>query len=224
MTIPTTNLLLIRHGLTDYVTVHRMAGWRPGVHLNDEGRAQAAALARRLAGVELAAVYSSPLDRALETAKPLAEARGLAIQIRPDLGELHPGDWTGLTVHEMEKEDLWPVIQAYPSGARLPGGETFLGCQARMVAALDAIRVAHPGQTVAVVSHADPIKMAVAHYLGSPLDLFRRLSISPASVTALAFERLTPRLLCLNHTEKMVVLSEAKNLEAKNLTPHSQEH
>ena len=197
----TTNLLLIRHGLTDYVTAHRMPGWRAGIHLNDEGRAQAAALARRLADVELAAVYSSPLERARETAGPLAEARGLSVDIRRDLGDLHPGDWTGRLLEELEKEDLWPIIQSYPSGARLPGGESFQGCQARMVAELEAIRNAHPGQTVAVVSHADPIKMAVAYYLGMALDLFQRLSISPASVTALTFHGLGPRLVCLNHTE-----------------------
>ncbi len=201
MTATTTNLLLIRHGLTDYTTVHRMPGWTLGIHLNDEGRAQAAALARRLAGVKLAAIYASPLERAVETAGPLAEARGLTIQVRRDLGELHPGDWTGRTAKELEGEELWPIIHAYPSGVRLPGGESFLGCQARLVAGLDAIRSAHPGQTVAVVSHADPIKLAVAYYLGLPLDLFQRLSISPASVTVVAFQRMGPRLVCLNYAE-----------------------
>lgn len=205
MTVPATNLLLIRHGLTDYVTVHRMAGWRPGVHLNDQGRAQAAALARLLADVKLAAVYSSPLDRAVETATPLAGPRGLPVETRPGLGELHPGDWTGRTVQEMEKEDLWQLVQAHPSGVRLPGGESFLECQSRTVAELDRIRHAHPGGTVAVVFHADPIRMAVAYYLGLPLDLFRRLLISPASVTALAFHRLAPHLLCLNYTPTPVV-------------------
>ena len=225
-TTETTHLLLIRHGLTDYVTAHRMPGWRPGIHLNDEGRAQAAALARRLAEVKLAAVYSSPLERALETAAPLAEARGLAIEVRPDLGDLHPGDWTGRTVKELENEELWPIIQAYPSGARLPGGESFQQCQARFVAELDAIRSAHPGQTIAVVSHADPIKMVVAYYLGLPLDLFQRLSVSPASLTALAFQRFGPRLLCLNYTEPLVFHADpllgmpcraARGCDAKNL-------
>ena len=207
MTTATTNLLLIRHGLTDYVTVHRMAGWTPGVHLNDQGRAQAAALAQLLAGVNLAALYSSPLDRAVETARPLAETHNLPVQIRPGLGELHPGDYTGRTVQELEKDDLWPLVQAYPSGVRLPGGESFLECQARTVAELDRIRSAHPGHTVAVVSHADPIKMAVSYYLGLPLDLFRRLMINPASLTALAFRRLGPQLLCLNYTTPLIALS-----------------
>ena len=237
----TTNLLLIRHGLTDYVTAHRTPGWLPGIHLNDEGRAQAAALAQQMAGLPqaLAAVYSSPLERALETAGPLAGAHGLTIQVRRTLGDLHPGDWTGRTVKELEKERLWPIIQAYPSGTRLPGGESFQACQARVVAELDAIRAAHPGQTVAVVSHADPIKMAVAYYLGLPLDLFRRLSISPASVTALAFRPFGPQLFCLNHTGPLVIPpvlrstasfavaagpgSEARNLEAKDDAGDTQE-
>ena len=201
----TTILLLIRHGLTNYTTVHRLPGWTHGIHLNDEGRAQAKALARRLAGVQLAAIYSSPLERAVETAGPLAEAHGLAIEVRRDLGELHPGDWTGRTVEELEKEELWPLLRVYPSGTRLPAGETFLGCQARMVAGLDAIRCAHPGQTIAVVSHADPLKLAVAYYLGLPLDLFQRLATSPASVTVMTFGRLGPQLVCLNNTDPLVI-------------------
>ena len=219
----TTNLLLIRHGFTDYVAAHRMPGWQRGIHLNDEGRAQAAALARQLAGVELAAVYSSPLERALETATPLAEARGLTVQVRWDLGDLHPGDWTGRRVNELEHEELWPIIQAYPSGVRLPGGESFQGCQARIVAELDAIRTAHPGQTVAVVSHADPIKVAVAYYVGVPLDLFQRLSISPASVTALAFQRLGPRLVCLNYTDPLVIEDPHQGMQEAKQVADTQE-
>jgi probable phosphoglycerate mutase len=93
------------------------------------------------------------------------------------------------------------VVQVYPGGARFPGGESLREVQARMVAELDAIRDAHPGQTVATISHSDPIKLAVAHYTGLSLDLFQRLTISPASVTAFAFTRFGPRLICLNHTD-----------------------
>lgn len=191
------NLLLIRHGLNDWVG-QRLAGWTPGVHLNDEGRAQAAALAERLAVVPLAAIYSSPLERTLETAQPLAKARGLTVQVRDGLGEARCGDWTGRTLKELKNEELWPVIQLYPSGARFPGGESLREVQARMVAELDAIRDSHPDQTVAVVSHSDPIRLAVAHYAGLALDLFQRLTISPASVTAFAFTHFGPRLLCMN--------------------------
>jgi probable phosphomutase (TIGR03848 family) len=196
------NLLLIRHAQNDWVG-ERLAGWTPGIHLNEDGHAQAAALARRLAGVPLAAVYSSPLERTLETARPLAEAQGLTLQVRERLGETHYGDWTGRSLKELREESLWPVIQVYPAGARFPGGESMREVQARMVAELDAIRAEHPGQTVAAVSHSDPIKMAAAYYAGLPLDLFQRLTINPASVTALAFTRFGPRLICLNHTESL---------------------
>jgi probable phosphomutase (TIGR03848 family) len=196
------NLLLIRHALTDWVG-ERLAGWTPGVHLNDVGHAQAAALARRLTEVPLAVIYSSPLERTLETAQPLAAAHGLTVQVREKLGETQCGNWTGRSLKEVKEEELWPVIQVYPGGARFPGGESFAEIQARMVADLDAIRDAHPGQTVAVVSHADPIKMAVAHYTGLALDLFQRLTISPASVTALTFTRFGPRLICMNYVDPL---------------------
>lgn len=195
-----TSLLLIRHATNDWVG-KRLAGWTPGVHLNQEGVDQAATLAERLSDVSLAAIYSSPLARTMETAQPLARARGLTVQIRQRLGEAQFGDWTGRSLEELKDEDLWPIIQVYPGGARFPGGESFQQIQARMVAEIDAIRDAHPGQTVAVISHSDPIKMAVAYYAGLPLDLFQRLTIGPASVTAFAFTRFGPRLLCLNHSE-----------------------
>lgn len=196
------SLLLIRHATNDWVG-KRLAGWTPGVHLNEEGVLQAATLAQRLADVSLAAIYSSPLERTLETAQPLAQAQGLTVQIRHSLGETQYGDWTGRSLEDLKDEDLWPVVQVYPGGARFPGGESLQQVQARMVAEIDAIRDAHPEQTVAVISHSDPIKMAVAYYTGLPLDLFQRLTISPASVTAFAFTRFGPRLLCLNHSESL---------------------
>jgi probable phosphoglycerate mutase len=196
------NLLLIRHATNDWVG-ERLAGWTPGVHLNKEGRAQAAALAQRLADAPLAAIYSSPLDRTVETAQPLAEVHDLRVQVCEGLGETRYGLWTGRALQELKEEELWPVVQVYPGGARFPEGESLRQTQARMVAELDAIRDSHPEQTVAVVSHSDPIKMAVAHYLGLPLDLFQRLVITPASVTAFAFTRFGPRLLMLNHVESL---------------------
>jgi len=196
------NLLLIRHARTDWVG-ERLAGWTSGVHLNDEGRVQVAALVHRLTEVPLAAIYSSPLERTLETACPLAEAHGLTVQVCERLGETQYGDWTGRPLKELRDEELWPVIQVYPEGARFPGGESLTEVQARIVAQLDTIRDAHPGQAVAVVSHADPIKMAVAHYTGLALDLFQRLTISPASMTALTFTRFGPRLICMNYVDPL---------------------
>lgn len=196
------NLLLIRHATNDWVG-KRLAGWTPDVHLNDEGQDQAAALARRLAQVPLAAIYSSPLERTLETAQPLAHAQGLSVQVREGLGETQYGDWTGRALSELKDEKLWPVVQVYPGGARFPGGESMREVQARIVAELDAIRDAHPDQTVAIVSHSDPIKMAAAHYTGLALDLFQRLTISPASITAFVFTQFGPRLICLNYTDAL---------------------
>jgi probable phosphoglycerate mutase len=196
------NLLLIRHAINDWVG-KRLAGWTAGVHLNEEGRAQAENLAHMLAKVPLAAVYSSPLERTLETATPVAQTHGLSVEIREGLGETRYGDWNGRTLKELREEKLWPVIQVYPGGARFPGGESLRETQARLVAELDAIRDAHPDETVAVFSHSDPIKLAIAHYLGLPLDLFQRLTISPASVTAFSFMRYGPRLICMNRTASL---------------------
>ncbi len=195
-------LLLIRHAVNDWVG-KRLAGWTPGVHLNDEGRAQVSDLVQRLAEVPFAAIYCSPLERTMETAQPLADAHGLTVQVREGLGETRYGDWTGRKLEDLKEEKLWPVIQVYPGGARFPNGESLHEVQVRMVAELDAIRHAHPGQTVAVISHSDPIKLAAAHYAGLPMDLFQRLTISPASVTAFAFSRFGPRLICLNHTGQL---------------------
>lgn len=196
------NLLLIRHAQNDWVG-KKLAGWTPNIHLNEQGRAQADALAHRLAKVPLAAIYSSPLERTLETAGPLAGAHGLPVQVRESLGETRFGEWTGRSLEALKEEELWPVIQVYPGGARFPGGESMWEVQARLVAELDAIRDAHREQTVAVISHSDPIKMATAYYLGLPLDLFQRLVISPASITAFAFGRFGPQLVVMNHVEAL---------------------
>lgn len=212
------HMLLIRHGMNDWVG-DRLAGWTPAVHLNDVGRAQAAALAQRLTEVPLAALYSSPLERALETAQPLASAHNLTVQAREGLGETRYGEWTGRALKELKEEDLWPVVQSYPGGARFPGGESLREVQARMVAELDAIRDAHPGQIVAVVSHSDPITMAVAHYAGLPLDLYQRLTISPASATALTFTRFGPRLVFLNYTESFPSFKLEEQKENKEQVP-----
>ncbi|HID61511.1 MAG TPA: MSMEG_4193 family putative phosphomutase [Anaerolineae bacterium] len=200
----TTQLLLIRHGLTDWVG-RRLPGWMPGIHLSEEGRQQAEALARRLASLPIEAIYASPLERAVETAEAIAAPHGLSVQLRENLGEVRIGEWTGRTIKELAEEE-WLTIQFYPSGMNIPGGETMPEMQARVVAELDAIRKAHPGATVAVVSHADVIKAAVAHYVGLHLDLFQRLVVYPASLTAFQFSRFTPRLVLFNDSGTIDVL------------------
>jgi probable phosphoglycerate mutase len=191
-------ILLLRHGTNDYVKAHRLAGRTPGVNLNDEGTAQAAALAERLASMPIAAMYSSPLERARETAAPAAARHGLAVQLLDGVKETDCGDWTGQLLDDLSKLDLWRQVQGCPSLFRFPGGESFAEIQARVVAALDIVRLAHPGQTVAIFSHADPIKLAVAFYTGMPLDQFQRLEVSPASITELEFAPCRPRLVRLN--------------------------
>jgi probable phosphomutase (TIGR03848 family) len=193
-----TRILLIRHGLNDYVREHRLAGRTPGVHLNAEGLAQAAALAERLGAVALAAIYSSPLERACETAAPVAGRRGLTVQPLDGVLETDCGAWTGQLLDELSKDDLWRQVQGCPSIFRFPGGESFAGIQARVVAAVEGVRLTHPEQTVAIFSHADPIKLAVAFYLGTPLDLFQRIEVAPASITELVFDPCRPRLARLN--------------------------
>ena len=195
----TTRLLLIRHGINDFVVSHRMAGWLPGVHLNQQGCEQVAALGRRLSETPIAAIYSSPLERTLETAEAIRGARPLSVTSLDEIGETHCGEWTGQYVNDALRETaLWHEIQRFPSGARFPGGESIFEMQARMVAAIERLRAAHSGETFVVVSHADPIRVAIAHYLGLHLDLFHRIIVDPASITELEFNAVRPQLVRCN--------------------------
>jgi probable phosphoglycerate mutase len=195
-----TTLLIIRHATNDSLKEQVLVGRLPGVHLNEEGHAQARALSERLAEEDLKAVYSSPMERAQETAQPLAARHGLELQIHPGLNETDCGRWAGQPLERLRRRRLWRPLWMYPSGTRLPGGESAWDVQTRMVEALEEIRTAHAEETVAVVSHADPIRMVVAHYVGLSLDLFRRLMVAPASLTVLVLGGLMPRLVCLNDT------------------------
>ena len=192
-----TTFLLIRHGLNDLVD-KAIAGWMPGVHLNAAGQAQAAQLAERLAQAPIAALYSSPLERARETAAPLAERLGLEIRTCEDFGEIRFGDWTGKELKELAADPHWQQFNALRSLTRAPGGETMLEVQARTVRALEALRQQHPNEMVAVVSHGDPIKSALLYLLGLPMDFYSRFDISPASVSVVTVDEYHPRLLRLN--------------------------
>jgi probable phosphoglycerate mutase len=191
-------LLLLRHAVTEH-TGAVLSGWTPGLHLSEQGREQAGALAGRLGPVPVDAVYASPLERCQETARVVAGAKGLKLETLEDVGEVRYGDWTGRTLRELGREPLWKVVQATPSAARFPDGESLFEMQARAVLAVEGLREAHPGQTVAVCSHADVIKALICHYLGMHLDLFQRVVVSPASVTAIAFGPV-PYLVRLNDT------------------------
>jgi probable phosphomutase (TIGR03848 family) len=193
-----TRILLIRHASNDYIATGRLAGRTPGVHLNDRGRAEAQAVAERLAAVPLAAVYSSPLERALETAGPLADRHGVLPQLLAGVVETDCGEWTGASIEELSRTDLWRLMQASPSCARHPGGESMAEVQARMVAAVEELRILHTGQRIAVISHSDPIKLVLAFHTGLHIDMFQRLTVDPASINELEFSSRSPRLVRSN--------------------------
>ncbi|MCW5874962.1 MAG: histidine phosphatase family protein [Anaerolineales bacterium] len=182
-------VLLIRHGENEYVKKGRLAGRLPGVHLNPRGKAQAQALAAALKSVKLNAVYSSPLERAVETAQPLAAAHKLPVVKRKGLLESDLGQWEGKLLKTLQRDKRWSTLQNKPSLFRFPGGEGMLEQQARLVAEIEALRSMHKSKDVlACVLHADPIKLIIAHYAGMPLDQFQRLQVSTASVSTLLLE------------------------------------
>lgn len=206
----TTFVLLIRHGENDYVTTHRLAGRTPGVHLNEKGRQQAAGLVQYLAAQPIDAIYSSPLDRCLETAEPLAAARNLPVTVDLGVVEVDYGQWQGADLRELSKQPEWGHVQHFPSTFRFPDGETLREVQSRGVAALERIRSSHPDQIVAVFSHGDIVRTALAHYLGVPLDLFQRIAIAPASVSVLGFFDGRPLVLGVNYVAELPVLEIKK--------------
>ncbi len=197
----TTLVLLVRHGLTPTTGV-KMPGRSRGLHLSDDGKRQADGLVKRLAAVpKLAAIYASPLERARETAAPLARERGRAVRVEPGLLELDIGDWTGLSLKQASHKPEWAAVQRHPSGFRFPGGESFVEMQSRITGALGRLVARHRGEVLVAVSHADPIKAAVAHALGTPLDLFQRIFIAPASVSAISYRRDGVGVLTVNSVD-----------------------
>jgi probable phosphomutase (TIGR03848 family) len=194
-----TRLVLARHAVTAQ-TGPLLSGRQPGIALSEEGRRQAAALADRLAPLPVAAVYASPIERTTETAQAVAQRHQLEVRAIEGVLEADYGEWTGQKLADLAKTDLWKVVQRAPSRASFPGGESLAAMQARMVQALEGVVADHPGALVVVVSHADPIKAAIAHYTGVHLDLFQRIVVNPASVTAFAFSGAGVALLKCNDT------------------------
>jgi probable phosphomutase (TIGR03848 family) len=192
-------LLLIRHGQNDYVKKGRMAGRQPGVHLNERGQTEAAELAQALAEAPIKAVYSSPLERAVETAEPIAQAKGLEVQLRPGLLEADIGKWQNKSIKSLRRQKVWQIVQSAPSRMRFPEGESFLETQMRLVEEIEAICTNHkPDDLIALVFHSDPIKLVVTYYLGLPLDNFQRLAVDTGSVTILHLGRTNAHLIKLN--------------------------
>ena len=202
-------LFLVRHALTPH-TGDKLSGWLPGISLSDEGRAQAKALAERMRPVSLDAVYASPLERCVQTARPIASSKGLRVRTRDGLGEVRYGEWEGKRLRTLAKTKLWRRVMARPSEVRFPGGETIREVQFRAVNALEELREQHGRGAIAAVTHADVIRVVVAHYAGTPLDLYHRLVVAPASVTVLWIGDGEPRLLKMSDTATLDGFSVAK--------------
>ena len=194
-------VLLIHHGENEYVKKGRLAGRLAGVHLNDRGRTQSAALAEGLSRAPIKAVYRSPLDRTMETAAPVAEALGLEVIPRSGLLEVDFGTWQDKTLKQLRRRKLWSTVQRHPSMARFPDGESFAEAQIRITQELNALSDLHkPKDLFIAVSHSDIIKLAVSYYMGQPLDLFQRLMVAPASITTLHLGPHGAHLINLNQS------------------------
>lgn len=194
-----TTILLIRHGHTDLVG-NTLAGRSTGVHLSTQGQREVADLVRHLRTFPISGIFSSPLERTRETAQPLADALGLEVRIREGLIEIDYGQWTGRKVSSLAEDPIWIRYNRFRSSTRIPGGELFLDVQARAVKVLEELRATHPEETLAIVSHGDVIRVALANYLGMHIDLITRIAIRPASVSGLALGDFSPEILFMNQT------------------------
>jgi broad specificity phosphatase PhoE len=186
LTEAVTRILLVRHGMNDAVG-HFVAGRLPGIHLNDVGRRQAADLASRLTTEPITAVYSSPLTRTIETAMPIAAARGLTVSIVEGLTEIDYGEWTGLALETLHQDPAWQIYDAHRGWAGVRGGERAAGYLARMIDALDTIRGRHPGETVVAVSHGDPIRAVLATARGVALERLTDIEVEPGTMHEITF-------------------------------------
>ena len=189
--------LLIRHAHTDAIGL-RLSGRTPGIHLSAQGRAEAERLGRGLAGVTLTAIYTSPLERAVETARRIAQHQGIVETIRDELSEIDFGRWTGKTFAELEQDRGWQIYNRCRGSASVPGGESAAAVQSRMVAVLKTLAASHEGQRIAIVSHGDPLRYAALQFTGASLDRYSDVTILPASVSAVVWLPEGPRLLYVN--------------------------
>lgn len=194
-----TTLILVRHAVTAE-TGPKLSGRAPGIDLSELGNEQARTTAARLAELPIAAIYASPIERTQQTAAHIAAHHDVPVRTHAGVIEAEYGDWTGGEIAELAKTDLWKTVQRAPSRARFPNGESIAEMQSRMVTALEAVVAEHPGSIVVVVSHADPIKAAIAHFTGVHLDLFQRIHVSPASVTIFALGEHGAMLMKCNDT------------------------
>ncbi|WP_419926133.1 MSMEG_4193 family putative phosphomutase [Candidatus Poriferisocius sp.] len=197
-----TLVLFVRHGQTP-TTGAVLPGRAPGLHLSDRGREQADQAAARIAALgaeRIGAVYASPMERARETAAPIARAVGRRVRVLDSLNECDFGRWTGRRLADLRRRRDWRQVQHNPSGFRFPGGESFAEMQARITGAAQSLAARHSGATVVAVSHADTIKAAVSHASGAHLDMFQRITVSPCSITAILYGADGPLVLAVNST------------------------
>ncbi len=209
-------LLLIRHGENEFVKTGKLPGHLPGIHLNERGQKQAQALGEALKEVPIKAIYSSPLERAMETAEPVAASHKLEIIQDARLRDANVGKWEGKSLKVLRLTNAWKVVQNSPSRFHFPEGESFMDLQTRIVNVLEDIVKKHnkPKDIVAVVFHADPIKLAVAHFLGLPLDHFQRLSCDTGSVSALYVGEMGANLIKLNQRPPFDFLPNKNHVKA----------
>ncbi len=211
-----TQILLIRHAVNDFVKTGKLAGWTPEVHLNEEGQAQAAALGRRLADVPIKQIYASPLERTMETAEAIRQHhQHLSIIPNAEIGEVRYGDWEGMEINALRSRKMWQVVQEYPSRAYFPNGETMRGVQERAVNEIERLAAAHPRDLIVVVSHADLIKMVMAHFLGMHLDNFQRIVISPASINTLMLGFGRPYVATINDVAHVAQMERERKAAEK---------
>ena len=204
-------IILVRHGENDWVTKHRLAGWIPGVHLNKNGHKQAEDVAQRLKDVKISTLYSSPVTRCLETAEYIGKVHQLKIQELPEVGEVRYGKWEGKKIAKLAPKPLWRVVQFFPSRMRFPKGEALREVQFRAIQALEELSKKHQDETIVVCSHADLIKLVLAHYLGVHMDLFQRIVISPASASVVTLPgNGMVRVIRLNDTGPMKTIKPPK--------------
>ncbi len=213
-----TLVLLVRHALTE-ATGKRLSGQTPGIHLSEAGRIQAQATGARLATVPLAAVYSSPLERCVETAEEVAAPHGLPVVSVPGLLEVQYGRWTGRPLAQLARTALWKRLMQTPSSVRFPEGETLGEVQRRVTDALVEMAERHPNGTVAVVTHAEAIRLALANFAGVHIDLFQRLIVHPGSVSAVALGPGVPRILRMNDTGVLDDLTLRPRRSARSGSP-----
>lgn len=199
-----TKFYLIRHGSHDWID-KGIAGWQPGIHLNERGCEEVEKLATIFQGSPVDLIYSSPLERTMETAAMLAERWNLhPVRVSEALGEVHYGDWTGLTFEEIRSSKQWANYNKFRSGASVPNGEFAIDVQQRVVSEILRLRDAYPDKKIAIVGHGDPLRLAILHFLGMPIDFIWRIEISPASVSLIEVEQSYVRVKFINHTPGII--------------------